>query len=136
MVWIPCYPEPPIQPICINITKGACPDTGVQYTEGIPNAAMPKYGVFCLTSMCHHGIRHKHTGTNGACSNKPQIRLICPYMVRYIWLKVFSHGARPTPLGNSFPMRDVHLFWTHANINTDSFNNACVSRHPSCLKRP
>ena len=25
-----------------------------------PSAAMPKYGVCCLTSMCHHGIRCKH----------------------------------------------------------------------------
>ena len=27
----------------------------------IPNVAMPKYGVFCLTSRFHHGNRHKHT---------------------------------------------------------------------------
>ena len=29
-------------------------------------------------------------------------------------VKGVSHGARPTRLGNSFPMRGVRLFWTRA----------------------
>ena len=55
-------------------TNEACPNMGILYSYDISNLHiwaqkgqwdMPKYGVCCLTSMCHP----PHMGTNGACQN-------------------------------------------------------------------